>query len=338
LKGLPVNGWYLGIDLGGSNISAALMDTRGRMHHLKKIKTLAHEGRTQVIGRLLELARAVPQEARVKLSHLAGVGIGVPGIIDVPNGVVVYSPNLPGWTKVPIRRLVQAALKKNVVIDNDANVAAYGEKWQGAGRKVQNLVVYTLGTGVGGGIIVEGKIFHGHNNAAGEMGHVTILPDGPRCSCGNRGCVEALVSGTAIARVAREYLEKTSTSLIYELCGKIPDDVTAKMVFQAAKKGDTLACKIVNQAGMYLGIAIANTINLLNPELVIVGGGVSGAGELLLRPARAEVKRRALKDSLACTKIVVAQLGDRAGVIGAAGIAMLAKSSRNSSPKGRRAA
>jgi glucokinase len=333
-----VSSWYLGIDLGGSNISAALMDSRGRMRHLKKIKTLAHEGRAQVMARMVELARAVPQEAHLKLQQLEGVGIGAPGIIDVTNGIVVYSPNLPGWTKVPIKHTLQAALKKPVSIDNDANVAAYGEKWLGAGRKVQNLVVYTLGTGVGGGIIVDGQIFHGYNNAAGELGHVTILPDGPRCSCGNRGCVEALVSGTAIARVAREALEKSNNSMLYELCGKIPDDVTAKMVFQAAKKGDALASKIVLQTGQYLGIAIANTINLLNPELVIVGGGVSGAGELLLRPVRAEVKRRALKDSLACTKIVVAELGDQAGVIGAAGIAMLTKSPGNSNLKRRRAA
>ncbi|NTV53045.1 MAG: ROK family protein [Candidatus Firestonebacteria bacterium] len=333
-----MNDWYLGIDLGGSNISAALMDSHGRMRQLKKIKTLAHEGKAQVISRLVELARAVPQEANLKTQNLRAIGLGVPGIIDVPNGVVLYSPNLPGWTRVPIRRALQTALKKPIMIDNDANVAAYGEKWLGAGREVENLVVYTLGTGVGGGIIVEGNIFHGHNHAAGELGHVTILPDGPRCACGNHGCVEALVSGTAIARVAREALKKSSDSLIYELCGRIPDDVTAKHVFQAARKGDALANKIVTQTGQYLGIAVANTINLLNPELVIIGGGVSGAGELLLRPVRAEVKKRALKDSLAATKIVVAQLGDQAGVIGAAGIAMLAKLSRNSNPKRRRTA
>ncbi len=330
--------WYLGIDLGGSNISAALMDSQGRMRHLKKIKTLAHEGRAKVLSRIIEIAKAVPQEAGIKPQSVLAIGIGAPGIIDVPNGVVLYSPNLPGWKKVPIKKTLQTALKKPVVIDNDANVAAYGEKWQGAGRKYKDIVVYTLGTGVGGGIIVDGEIFHGHSDAAGELGHMTIIPDGPRCGCGNHGCVEALVSGTAIARMAREALAKITQSMLYELCGKIPNEVTAKMVFQAARKGDQLALEIVTQTGQYLGIAIANTINLLNPELIIIGGGVSGAGELLLRPARAEVKRRALKDSLACVKIVAAQLGDQAGVIGAAGIAILAKSTRNNHPGRRRTA
>ncbi len=328
--------WYLGIDLGGSNITAALMDAKGKMRHLKKIKTLAHEGKANVISRIVELAKAVPEEAQVKAHEVVSVGIGVPGIIDVPNGMVLYSPNMPGWTRVPIKKMLQASLKKTVVIDNDANVAAYGEKWLGAGQAYQDIVVYTLGTGVGGGIISQGKIFHGHANAAGELGHMTILPDGPKCGCGNRGCVEALVSGTAIARMAREALEKNSRSLLYDMCGKIPDDVTAKMVFQAARKKDTLALSLVEQVGRYLGIGIANTINLLNPELVIVGGGVSGAGELLLRPTRAEVKRRALKDSLACAKIVAAQLGDQAGVIGAAGIAILAKPTRTTTPGRRR--
>jgi glucokinase len=183
---------------------------------------------------------------------------------------------------------------------------------------------------------LDGQIFHGHRYAAGEVGHITILPDGPLCGCGNYGCVEALASGSAIARRVKEMAPKNRRSVLYALHRKNPDDLTARTVFQAARQGDGLARHIVEETARYLGIAIASSINLLNPELVIIGGGVARAGEMLLKPIRAEIGRRAMKDTLASVKIVPAQLGDQAGVIGAAGIAILAKAQRNSNPGRRR--
>jgi len=318
-----VSQFYLGIDLGGSNISAAILTGQGRILHLEKVKTLAEEGPQAVIRRIIDLSKSAQKAAGVSPSSVMGVGLGAPGIIRSEDGMVLYSPNLPGWNNIPLRRKLQSALKKPILVDNDANVAAYGEKWMGAGANYDNLVVYTLGTGVGGGIILGGEIYHGACSAAGEVGHTTILPDGPICGCGNRGCLEALASGTAIARAAcmAVELEKRKQSTLYKMCLGDPAKVNAKMVFQAAAKGDDIAKKVVEESAMYLGIGIANIVNLLNPELIILGGGVSMAGEALLSPVRAEVKRRALKDTFACVKIVLAKLADKAGVIGAAGIA-----------------
>lgn len=314
---------YLGVDLGGSNISAALLTARGKIVRLEKTQTLAEEGPDKVIRRIVGLIRSLQKNAGIQARNVAAIGIGAPGIIDIGRGVVLSSPNLPGWKNIPLRRKLQAAFKRPVIIENDANVAAYGEKWQGAGAGYQDLVVYTLGTGIGGGIILGGEIYHGHCFGAGEIGHHTILPDGPICGCGNRGCLEALASGTAIGRAACQALqsgEVNTDSPLHRLCHGESTLVTAKMVFQAAAKGDPVAKRVIEDAARYLGIGIANIVNVLNPELIIIGGGVSIAGEALLRPVRAEVKRRALKDNLACVKIVGATLADQAGVIGAAGI------------------
>lgn len=314
--------YFLGIDLGGSNITAAVVTAGGRIICSKKTTTAADQGHQAVIRRMLEIGRAAASGCQGGWQSLQALGVGAPGIIDIEKGMVLSSPNLPDWKKIPLRRLLQAASRKNVILDNDANVAAYGEKWLGAGCGRANVVVYTLGTGVGGGIISDGEIFHGQCNAAGEVGHMTILPEGPLCNCGNRGCLEALVSGTAIARMGREALDQGRGPVMRELCAGDRARLTAKMVFQAARSSDADAIGIVAAAGRYLGIAVANMVNLLNPELVIIGGGVSLAGHMLLQPVRAEAKRRALAESMKCAKIVLAKLGDQAGVIGAAGLAV----------------
>lgn len=315
---------YLGIDLGGSNISAVLLDAAGQTIQFKKIETLAAQGPKKVIQRIVDLSRQIQTEANVSDRQLIAVGIGVPGVLDLGRGMVVFSPNLPGWKNIPLGKLLSAQIHKPIVIDNDANVAALGEKLFGAGRNSDFVVVYTLGTGVGGGIIIDGKIYHGAKDGAGELGHTTILPDGPPCGCGNIGCLEALVSGTAIARRGREAMASGQPTLMRELAQGRPENLTAKLVFEAAKKGDLEALRLVRETGQYLGIAVANVINLLDPERVIIGGGVAVAGEILMRAVREEVRRRAMKALLKHVKIVRAQLSDRAGVIGAAGAAMQA--------------
>ncbi len=314
---------FLGIDLGGSNISAALVSSTGRVIYLKKTATLAEEGWKKVVRRIIDLGKGVLADSGTPAKSLQAIGVGAPGIIDGQRGLVITSPNLPDWKHVPLAQSLRTAFRKRVFLDNDANMAAYGEKWLGAGAQHQDLIVYTVGTGVGGGIITQGEIHHGHCHAAGEVGHVTILPDGPLCSCGNRGCLEALASATAIARQGREILMAGGNSSMRDLCQGDLKKLTSKMVFDAAHAGDEAARGIIRSAARYLGIAIAGIINLLNPELVVVGGGVSLAGEEFLSLVRAEVQKRALKESLACAKIVSAKLGDQAGVIGAAGVAML---------------
>ncbi len=315
---------YLGIDLGGSNISVALANAAGKIIRFDRIETLAHRGPEQVIDRIIKFTKQLQKSENILSSALQAVGVGVPGVLDYANGVVRFSPNLPGWINIPLRQKLRLAFNKTVVVDNDANVAAYGEKWQGAGKKYNHVVVYTLGTGVGGGIILDGKIFHGCCGGAGELGHTTILPDGPPCGCGNRGCLEALASGTAIGRAGREVLQNGHNSHLRKLCEDQPERITAKMVFQAARMGDTAAKEIIRRTGKYLGIAIAGIINLLNPEIIIIGGGVSISGRDLLPHVKTEVKKRTMKALHDCTKIVTAELADKAGVFGAVGIAIQA--------------
>ncbi len=315
---------YLGIDLGGSNISAALMDASGTIIRFEKTATLAQSGKKRVIERIVGLANKIQHDAGVSKKEVKGMGMGVPGVLDVSRGVVKYSPNLPGWRNVPLKKELEDALALKVVIDNDANAAAYGEKWLGAGNGKQDVVVYTLGTGVGGGIIIGGQLVHGSCDGAGELGHTTIMVDGPQCACGNHGCLETLVSGTGIARRAQELIKAGRKSILLRMCDGRLSDITAKLVFLGARKGDKLAKEVVEKTGEYLGIAVANMINLLNPELIIIGGGVSVAGELLLKVIRQEAKKRAFKELYRCTKIVKATLADRAGVYGAVGIAIQA--------------
>jgi glucokinase len=320
---------YIGIDLGGSNISAALLTPAGKVLHFLKTETLAQQGYKRVVQRMIDLALQLQQEAKQDSRLVKAVGVGVPGVLAIKAGMVLYSPNLPGWKNIPLLKMLKVGLKKPVLMDNDANVAALGERIFGAGKGCDHVVVYTLGTGVGGGIIIDGNIFHGFKDGAGELGHTTILPDGPVCACGNRGCLEALVSGTAIARFGREILASGKITLMRDLCGNKPEALSAKTVFEAAKRKDPVALELVNQTGVYLGIAVANIINLLNPELIIISGGVSIAGETLLRIVRAEVKRRALKVLFQNVKIVKAELEDKAGVFGAAGIAIQAYPARS---------
>lgn len=311
---------YLGVDLGGSNLTAAAISSSGTLLRLIKTTTDSHHGVENTIGKIIALVRQVQGKTRVRT-----IGFGVPGVIDCRRGIVRYSPNLPGWKNVPLAGKLRAALKTAVCIDNDANAAVLGEQWLGAGKNHRHLVMYTLGTGVGGGIIIGGELAHGSCDGAGELGHMTILPDGPRCGCGNRGCVEALSSGTAIAREGRALVRTRPGSPLARLCGGKPSAVTAKKVFEAARAGDPSARAVIKQAGIYLGVAVANVINLLNPELVIIGGGVSQAGEEFLRYVRQESRRRVLPDLGKCARVVKAKLGDRAGVFGAVRLAMLSK-------------
>jgi glucokinase len=250
-------------------------------------------------------------------AEFAGVGAGAPGPLDTKRGVVLLTPNL-GWVNLPLRQLLQDALGVPARIDNDANCAVLGEWWRGAARGAKQVIGITIGTGIGGGIIVDGRLYHGASDCAGEIGHTTVEVNGRRCKCGNYGCLEAYASGPAIARRAVEAIEAGQTSKLPDYVDGALEKITAQTVYQAAHDGDELAEEVVGDTAKFLGAGIANMINIFNPEIVVVFGGVTLAGERLFGPLRREVAKRAFKPAVAVCRIVPAELTGTAGVYGAA--------------------
>jgi len=312
----------VGVDLGGTKIGAGLVDGEGHIIASDYRQTLAAEGPDAVIGRMLEAAGEVMARAGARRPDVAAVGIGSPGPLDIETGVVLTSPNLPGWDCVPLRQRIEDGLGITTFLDNDANAAALGEHRFGAGRGVDHMIYVTVSTGIGGGLILDGALYHGVAGMAGEVGHQTIAPDGPRCGCGNRGCVEALASGTAIAHEARASVARGAPTLIAELAEGSPERITAKLVAEAAGQGDEEAHRILTEAMESLGIGIANLVNLFNPQLIIIGGGLANIGPLLFEPVRRAIDRRAFPAPARAVRVVPAELNDDVGVLGAAAVAL----------------
>lgn len=313
--------FIVGIDLGGTNIGAGAMPTDGtREIAMRMIPTRAEEGSAAVVGRIVRMIEDVIEQTRAETgaerSDFLGVGIGSPGPLDRERGVVIVSPNL-GWRDFPLRDEVGSRVNLPASLDNDANCATLGEWWCGAARGGRNVVGLTIGTGIGGGLIFDGKLYHGSSDAAGEIGHTTIDPTGRRCRCGNYGCLEAYASGPAIAERAREVLDVDGDSILYDLVNGDVSRITAATVFEASKRGDRVALEVVRDTAHFLGVGISNLINILNPDIVVVAGGVTQAGDLLFDPLRAEVRRRAFKSSVDACKIVPGALPLSAGVVGA---------------------
>src|SRR4029077_7446539 len=246
-----------------------------------------------------------------------GVGIGAPGPLDREKGIVIVAPNL-GWRNFPLRNLVAEKLNLPATPDNDANSATVGELWEGAAQGATNVIGMTIGTGIGGGLIIDGKLFHGSSDVAGEIGHTTIDLNGRHCKCGNYGCLEAYASGPAIATRAREVLVREETaSLLPSLVGGRLDEITAATVYHAAAQGDAVASEIVRDTARYLGVGVANLLNTVNADVVVIAGGVTAAGDALFVPLRAEVRRRAFRPAVDATRIVPGELPGTAGVVGA---------------------
>jgi len=260
----------------------------------------------------------------VSRGDVLGMGVGSPGPLDRASGVVLDSPNLR-WRDVPLRALLEERFDGPVSLDNDANCATYGEWWRGAGRGADSLFGLIVGTGIGGGWISNGVVQHGASDGAGEIGHTTIALEGRRCACGNYGCIEAYASGPSIAARARQGLEAGSRSLLTELVEGELDRITAATVFEAAVAADPFADRVVSETARILGVGVANVINLLNPEAVVLMGGVTRAGGRLLEPLRAEVKERAFRSSSDVCRIVLGELVETAGVVGAAGLLLHAR-------------
>ena len=310
----------LGIDLGGTNIGVGCVAEDGsRAIGLVSEPTEAAHGAEGVLERMLDLARR--SMALAKQEHptldVIGVGVGAPGPLDAARNIIRLAPNL-GWKDFPLRQRIADGLGIPAVLDNDANCAALGEWWQGAARRTVNALCLTIGTGIGGGIIIDGKLYHGASSAAGELGHTTIDVGGRRCKCGNYGCIEAYASGPAIAARAVEALETGAESKLPGMVGGDFAKITAETVYDAAAAGDELALDVVRDTAVYLGAAVANFINIFNPEVVVICGGVTKAGHRLFDPLQREVSKRAFKPAVEVCRIVPGQLHGTAGILGAA--------------------
>jgi len=299
------------VDLGGTYIRSALINEKGQILARAERETLAQEGPEPVIGRIEASIRDVAKGTEA-------ISIAAPGPLDPWKGIIHQAPNLPGWREVPLADILHRAFKVPVYLNNDANLAALGEHRFGAGQGVNDLIYLTISTGIGGGIISQGRLLMGARGLAAEVGHMTLEPEGPPCGCGGRGHLEALASGTAIARRAVEEIKKGAETSITRLVEGELSEVAAKVVAQAAQAGDPLANSIFKEAGFYIGLGITNLLHILNPQLVILGGGVSKAGDLLFEPIRATVEARAIPSIQEGVKIVPSALGDDAGLLGAA--------------------
>jgi glucokinase len=307
---------FIGIDLGGTNIKIGLVDPSGRMIGENEGPTHAEEGADAVLARMARMAEQIAQDHDIRWADIGGVGVGIPGFTDMKEGKVVLAPNLR-WKDIPVRDPLSKLLQKQVLIENDANVAALGEAWSGAGKGISHLVCITLGTGVGGGIIIDGQIYQGYRGMAGEVGHIPIVvgDEAEMCGCGRLGCLETISSATGIVRIAKKRLAQGAASSL----GFLPE-VTAKEVFLAAQAGDAFALSVVHYAADVLGRAIAGLAVTLNPGRFVIGGGVARAGELLFGPVRKAFAEYAPYTVVEKTDIVPATLGNRAGVVGAAGL------------------
>lgn len=302
-----------GLDIGGTKIAVALADTDGNVISHTRFDTIVELGPHRILERALEEIERMREDTGTRLVAL---GVGCGGPLDRGRGLILSPPNLPDWDEFPIIEIIEKRLGIPAFLDNDANAAALGEFNYGAGRGMHNIVYITISTGIGGGIIIKGQIFHGVKDGAGEVGHITVLPDGPMCGCGARGCLEAICSGTSIARRARERLLAGAQSSITMMAGEI-NAVTAKVVAEAVRTGDKLAAEIWDETTYYLAVGISNIINVLAPEAVILGGGVSTAGELLLEPLRRQVQSHNTMLPPDKINILQAALGGDSGSYGA---------------------
>src|SRR5258708_3866931 len=306
-----------GIDLGGTGMKFGLVDKRGRLLRANQVLTPSKKGPIEVIHFMVAQAKGLPETAHRKI---AGIGIGTAGDVDPRSGVVRISPNLD-WKNVPLKALIARRLKYPITVDNDANVAAWAAYVVEAKQRVKNLLCVTVGTGVGGGLIIDGKLYRGATGSAAEIGHLTLYPDGVPCPCGNHGCLERYVGARAMAKEAREAIERGSQTLITRLVHNDLAKVTPLVLQEAARLNDKLALQLWNQVGERLGIGLASLVNVLNPEWIVLAGGLSRAGNLLLDPVRRTLLKRSFPTPAKAVRLVISKLDQELGVVGAGLIA-----------------
>jgi len=313
--------YIIGVDLGGTNVVVGALPVDGsREIGLRTLPTRADLGADGVTDRIAAMIENVildiRRETGAERDDILGVGIGSPGPLDRQSGVVIVTPNL-GWRDYPLRAEISRRVGLRATLDNDANCATLGEWWCGAAKGGSNVIGMTLGTGIGGGVILEGRLYHGASDAAGEIGHTSIESNGRRCKCGNYGCLEAYCSGPAIAERAREALQSEISPVIDRVLGGDLSRLTAQVVYDAAREGDLVAREVVRDTARFLGTGLSNLINIFNPDTVVLAGGVTQAGDALMDPLRAEVKRRAFRPAVEACRIVLGSLPMSAGVVGA---------------------
>jgi glucokinase len=305
------------VDLGGTHLRAAAIDETGHIHFRLKQKTPATDDPQEIVSALVAAAHACDEQSKAEGKSIGSISVVVPGTVDVAAGKVVTIPNVPCLDSFELTAALTMELGWRVILENDANAAAVGEMWQGAARGQRTIVCVTLGTGVGGGIILDGKLWHGVNDSAGEIGHTCVEPfSSVVCGCGARGCLEVYASATAIVRMARGGKPRHPSSTL-----NATDDLTAEKIFVAGKAGDALALEVFHRMGDYLGIGLANLINILNPQMIVIGGGVANGWELFERHMRHQVEEHAFPLPASEVKIVPAECGDDAGLLGAARLA-----------------
>ena len=311
---------YIGCDLGGTNLRAAIVDVEtGAVQSQASIPTLARKGHEVVMKRMADLCLQLIQSAGLRKDEIDGIGIGVPGMLDIEKGETLFLPNLPGtWPHIPLRDTISNLTGLPTAILNDVRSITYGEWRFGAGRGVDTVAVFAIGTGIGGGLVINGQLYLGIGGTGGELGHMTIDYNGPRCGCGNYGCLEAYASGPAIAAMGMKAIAQGMTTKISELCAYDLNRVTPELIANAAESGDEIARDIYANAGFYLGIAAANICAAVGPKRIILAGGVSSAGNLLLDPLKRTLSERVRIMPVEKVEVVLAQLGNNAGVIGAA--------------------
>ena len=306
------NNHVLAADVGGTNTRMAVVNEDGDILTLLKKSTHCKEGREEMIKFIVSFAGETIEKSKLSKEEICGMGIGFPGPLNAETGTIFNPPNLNGWDSVPLRDILEKELRVPVAIENDANAAALGEWWRGAGSGTNSLFCITLGTGVGGGIIIDGKVWHGASSIAGEIGHTTVMRDGIKCTCGNIGCLEAYACSGGI-------LKRVNDALLKEGDNDSPQPLTSlKQVDQMVMQGNEIILNVIKETGVILGIAIANIANLLNPEMIVLFGGVTNLGEHLVVPLKEEVKRRAFKKATESLRIELSQLGDNSGILGAA--------------------
>jgi glucokinase len=315
---------FVGLDVGGTSMKAGVVDDAGRPLSAVSLPTEAQRGQEFGLERMCETIRQAVAAAELRLDQVAAIGVATPGTMDIPGGLILDPPNLKPWRNVPVRQHVQDVFRVPTAFQNDANAAALGEHWVGAGKGVHSMVLYTLGTGVGGGIVIGELVVEGEHSHGAELGHMKIEMTNPRrCGCGRWGCLEAYASATAVVGRAREALDKDGGKSALHAVLKAHGDITSKDIFDAAAAGDALADTIVEETAFYLGVGAMNLMHVIDPDMIVFGGGMIAAGEPFLERIRRHVRELAFPVPAEKTQVRYAQLGSDAGFIGAAACARL---------------
>jgi Transcriptional regulator/sugar kinase len=310
--------YLIGVDIGGTNIKLALCDQKGRLNGKRTFSTTSFKGKRALIDGIVSKIEELVSEAGLKKRDITGVGIGAPGAVDIRTGTVHYLINIPDWREVPLGSILKKRLGIPVFVDNDVNVMALGEVYFGAGKGAVNMLCITLGTGVGGGLILDGKLYRGSSYAAGEFGHVPINIDGPKCKCGSWACVEAYAGNSYIVKDVVRQIKSGQKTLITKIVAGDLSKVTPEIISEAERRGDKFAKKIWTDIGNKIGIGLAGVVNLLNVEKIVIGGGVAEAGKILFDSIKSTIHERAMKLPAKTVSVVKAKLGYDSGLIGAA--------------------